>query len=140
MNISDEGIALIKRFEGLRLDAYQDSVGVWTIGYGHTKGVHQGQSINGSEAEQLLRDDLEHFESGVEDMAGDCTQGQFDALMSFAFNLGLGALRGSTLLKLHKLGQHERAAAEFGRWVHAGGRKLAGLVKRRAAEAELYRS
>lgn len=140
MNISDKGINLIKSFEGLRLQAYQDSVGIWTIGYGHTQDVHEGMAINESEAEQLLRDDLARFEHGVEDMAGDCTQGQFDALVSFAFNLGLQALKTSTLLRLHKAGDHAGAEEQFMRWTKAGGRVLSGLVRRRAAEAELYES
>jgi lysozyme len=138
MNISDKGLALIKRFEGLRLNAYRCPAGIWTIGYGHTGGVHDGMKISHSEADQLLRADVERFEHDVDRLAGPCTQGEFDALVSFTLNLGPEALRSSTLLKLHRLGQHRLAAAEFGRWVHAGGRKLDGLVKRRAAEADLY--
>jgi len=140
MHVSDVGLDLIRRFEGLRLNAYRCPVGVWTIGYGHTGAeVEQGRTISEQRAEELLCADVMRFEEGVARAAGPCTQGQFDSLVSFAFNLGLGPLRSSTLLKLHKLGQHKLAAAEFGRWVHAGGRRLPGLVKRRAAEAELYR-
>ena len=138
MHISTQGLALIKASEGLRLAAYRCPAGIWTIGYGHTHGVHEGQAINPSEAEHLLREDVASTESEVEHLAGPCTQGEFDALVSFAYNLGAQALRNSTLLKLHRLGQHKLAAAEFGRWVHAGGRELPGLVKRRAAEADLY--
>jgi lysozyme len=139
MHISEEGLDLIRRFEGLRLDAYRCPAGVWTIGYGHTgPDVAEGDRINEACAEALLLTDVLRLEDGVARSAGVCAQGQFDALVSFAFNLGLGALRSSTLLKLHKIGQHKLAAAEFARWIHAGGRKLPGLVKRRAAEAERY--
>jgi lysozyme len=139
MQISDKGLDLIKRFEGLRLDAYRCPAGIWTIGYGHTgSGVREGLTITPLKAETFLRADVGRFGEGVEECAGPCTQGQFDALVSFAFNLGLGALRASTLLKLHQLGQHKLAAAEFARWVYAGGKELPGLVRRRAAEAALY--
>ena len=139
MQISDKGLDLIKRFEGLRLDAYRCPAGIWNIGYGHTgPDVREGLTITPSTAEAFLRSDAGRFGEGVEECAGPCMQGQFDALVSLAFNLGLSALRSSTLLKLHKLGQHKLAAAEFGRWVHAGGKELPGLVRRRAAEAALY--
>ena len=140
MHVSDVGLDLIRRFEGLRLDAYRCPAGVWTIGYGHTgTDIGQGLKISKQRAEELLRADVLRFEEGVARCAGLCTPGQFDALVSFAFNLGLGALRSSTLLKLHKLGQHKLAASEFGRWIHAGGKRCPGLANRRAAEAERYR-
>ena len=140
MHVSEKGLGLIRRFEGLRLRAYRCPAGVWTIGYGHSgPDVAEGLTIDRAKAEALLRADLLRFEEGVARSAAPCTQGQFDALVSFAFNLGLGALRSSTLLKLHRIGQHKLAAAEFGRWVHAGGRALPGLATRRAAEAQLYR-
>jgi lysozyme len=141
MNISQEGLDLIKHFEGLRLDAYKCPAGVWTIGYGSTgPHVYEGLTITEEGAEAFLRADVMRFEEGVAKSAGECTQGQFDALVSFAFNLGLGALRSSTLLKLHKAGDHVGAAAQFGRWTLAGGKRLQGLIRRRAAEAKLYRS
>src|SRR6478672_1366477 len=100
MNVSEEGITLIKRFEGLSLSAYQDSVGVWTIGYGHTKNVNPGDELEEHEADFYLRQDLEGAEKCVNAcVKGAITQGQFDALVSFAFNLGCGQLRKSTLLK-----------------------------------------
>lgn len=100
MQTSDKGIALIKGFEGLRLKAYKCSAGVWTIGYGHTKGVKEGQTITEAEAETLLREDLRTFEVGVSSLVTVFLhQCQFDALVSFAFNLGVGAIKGSTLLK-----------------------------------------
>lgn len=141
MHMSERGLGLIRKFEGLRLHAYADAARVWTIGYGHTgPDVHAGMEIEPERAEQLLQADAARFEKGVAAIAGACTQGQFDALVSFAFNIGLGALKSSTLLRKHRAGDHRGAAAEFGRWVHSGGRTLQGLVLRRAAEAELYRS
>jgi len=141
MHISEHGLDLIRRFEGLRLDAYLCPARVWTIGYGHTgPDVRRGLSIRPEDAETLLRQDVKRFEEGVNHVAGACTQGQFDALVSFAYNLGLGALMSSTLLKRHRAGDYRAATLEFARWVHAGGRKLPGLVRRRAAEAERYLS
>jgi lysozyme len=141
MEISEEGLAHIRRFEGLRLRAYKDPAGVWTIGYGHTgPEVHDGQRISEEEAEALLRADVERIEAGVARVAGEARQQQIDALVSFAFNVGLTALRVSTLIRKHRAGDHEGAAREFGRWVYAGGRRLEGLRRRRAAEAALYRS
>lgn len=140
MKISQRGIDLIKHFEGLRLDAYRDSVGVLTIGYGHTVDVRLDQRITTEEAEKILRDDLEVFMHGVLKAAEPLklTQGQFDALVSFAFNLGLGSLKSSTLLKKLKAGDAAGASFEFQRWVYAGGKKLPGLVKRREAERALF--
>jgi lysozyme len=141
MRISQRGIDLIKRFEGLRLKAYLCPASVWTIGYGSTgPHVREGMAISERDAEDLLRSDLRRFEQGVAKLAPDCSQGQFDALVSFAFNLGLGALRKSTLLRKHKAGDHAGAAAEFRKWVMAGGVRLKGLVRRRAAERDLYLS
>lgn len=137
--IGPKGLALIKRFEGLELKAYRDVVGVLTIGYGSTgPHVKSGMVITESRAEALLREDLDRFERGVAEIGGDMTPGQFSALVSFAFNLGLGALKGSTLLKNHLSGDYADAAKEFDKWVFAGKKKLNGLVKRRAAERELY--
>jgi lysozyme len=139
-HIGPKGLALIKRSEGLRLKAYRCPAGVATIGYGSTGNhVAMGMTITEAEAEALLRKDLERFERGVVAMAGEMTPGQFSALVSFAFNLGLGALQKSTLLKKHLAGDHAGAAAEFAKWNKAGGRVLPGLVTRRADEADLYR-
>ena len=137
MKISERGINLIKKFEGIRLEAYQDSVGVWTIGYGHTEGVKKGDKISADQADALLMHDLAIFQRGVNRAVNvPLTQGQFDALVSFAFNLGVGALQGSTLLR--KLNAGSDASGEFERWVYAGGGKLAGLVRRREAERALF--
>jgi len=139
--ISDSGLEMLKQFEGLRLKAYQDSAGVWTIGYGHTKTAYPGMVITRSEAERLLRQDLQRFEKGVRDRVSvPLTQNQFDALVSFSFNVGVGAFSKSTLLK--RLNQKDYAGAkqEFRRWVYAGGRRLQGLVNRRNKEANLFLS
>lgn len=141
MRTSDKGRSLITRFEGERLRAYRCPAGVLTIGIGHTgPDVTPGLTISRSQAQTLLRADLARFEEGVRRLAPSAKQGQFDALVSFAFNLGLGQLGRSTLLRKHNAGDVEGAAAEFARWTRAGGVVLPGLVRRRAAEAALYRS
>lgn len=141
MKISQRGIDLIKRFEGLRLKAYLCPANVWTIGYGST-GPHfrQGGFITEAKAEALLRQDLARFEREVEAMAGPSTQAQYDALVSFAFNVGAQALKSSTLLKRHRAGLHGPAADQFLRWNKAGKIVLPGLTRRRAAERKLYLS
>lgn len=140
MNISPAGVKLIKEFEGLRLRAYKDIVGVWTIGYGHTRGVLPGETITKAEADVMLRRDLESFEAEVDDMlpVSGATQGQFDALVSLAYNVGVSALKRSTLMRLFKAGQIEEAAAQFARWNKAGGRAVEGLTRRRKAERALF--
>ena len=139
MNISPDGLEFIKQAEGCKLTAYQDSVGVWTIGVGHTKGVVQGQILTQGMADALLEDDLQEVYDCLADAVKvPLSQGQFDALCSFTFNLGCGSLKGSTLLAMLNRGDYEGAANQFGRWVNAGGTKLDGLVKRRAGEAEMF--
>lgn len=146
MNISKSGVELIKRFEGLRLKAYQDSVGVWTIGYGWTqsvdgKKVGPGMQIDQATADRLLRCGVVQYEQGVNQLVKvKITQGQFDALVSFAYNLGLRSLSTSTLLQKLNDGDKQGAADQFGRWVNAGGKRLDGLVARRAAEREMFLS
>ena len=140
MRISEEGKQLIRDFEGLRLSAYRDAVGVLTIGYGHTRGVRPGQTITHREAELLLSADLEPIERQLTADLGEdgVLQCQFDALCSFCFNLGIGAYMHSTLRKYVKAGRDADADREFGRWVRAGGRVLPGLVTRRAAERKMF--
>lgn len=143
MRISDAGVDLIKSFEGLKLEAYKCPAGIWTIGYGHTgPGVTSGLSIDEQEAESLLYDDLVKFEDGVNKLTCelDITQGMFDALVCFAYNVGLGALARSTLLKLLKQNKVLEASEQFKVWNKAGGKELAGLTRRRNAEAELFLS
>jgi lysozyme len=142
MRISQKGVDLIKHYEGCKLKAYRDIVGVLTIGYGHTGGdVFEGQVITQEEAEALLRLDLERFERGVEfQVKVDLTQNQFDALVSFAFNLGLGALKDSTLLKKVNAQDFPAAAKEFLKWINAGGKPVNGLKIRRTAESFMFSS
>ncbi len=146
MRISDKGISLIKQFEGLRLTAYQDSVGVWTIGYGWTqpvdgKPIRPGMTIKEETAERLLRTGLVGYESDVSKLVKvKLTQGQFDALVSFAYNLGPLPLSTSKLLKKLNTGDYAGAADEFPRWNMAGGKVLPGLTRRREAERALFLS
>ena len=133
------GVHLIKSFEGLRLKAYQDAVGVWTIGYGTTRGVKPGQEISEAQAESLLKADLNRFEQAINQAVRvSINDNQFAALASFTYNVGAGAMRSSTLLR--KLNRRDiyGAANEFPRWNRAGGRVLAGLTRRRNAERALF--
>lgn len=146
MQTSDKGIALIKQFEGCKLTAYQDSVGVWTIGYGWTqpvdgKQVRAGMAIKQETAERLLKTGLVSYESDVSRLVKvGLTQGQFDALVSFAYNLGARSLSTSTLLRRINAGDYAGAADEFLRWNKAGGKVLNGLTRRREAERALFLS
>ena len=129
----------IIEFEGCKLTAYKCPAGVWTIGVGHTKGVKQGQKITEAQAISLLKGDLLPCENYVNNLGVCKTQGQFDALVDFCFNLGTGALGRSTLLKFIRQGKAEQyIRGEFAKWGKSGGKTLAGLVKRRAWEADRY--
>lgn len=137
--INADGLRLLKSFEGLRLQAYQDSVGVWTIGYGTTSGVRPGQVITEAQAEALLKRDLNRFEAAVEDLVNvSINDDQFSALVSFTYNVGEGALASSTLLRLLNSRDYQGAAEQFLRWNKAGGMELAGLTRRRRAERALF--
>ncbi len=146
MQTSEKGIALIKEFEGCRLTAYQDSVGVWTIGYGWTqpvdgKPIRAGMTIKQQTAERLLKTGLVSYESDVSRLVKvGLTQGQFDALVSFTYNLGVRSLSTSTLLRKLNAGDYAGAADEFLRWNKAGGKVLNGLTRRREAERALFLS
>lgn len=136
------GLALVKAFEGLRLTAYRCPAGVWTVGYGST-GPHVAPdtTVSAAEAEALLLLDLQRFQSAVARLVrAPLTEGQYDAVVSFTFNLGEGALQASTLRAMLNRGEYAGAADQFGRWVLAGGVKLPGLVRRRAAERALFLS
>jgi len=139
MRTSQRGLSLIKSFEGLRLQAYQDSVGVWTIGYGATRGVKAGMSITKEQAERMLLNDVQRFEPEIERLVtAKLSQNQWDALTSFTYNLGAANLESSTLRRLLNAGDYAGAAEQFTRWNKAGGKVLPGLVRRRAAERELF--
>ncbi|MDT9600299.1 lysozyme [Sphingosinicella rhizophila] len=141
MQISQQGLDLIKRFEGLKLHSYLCPANVWTIGYGSTGShVGEGMAIGAAEAEALLRKDLARIERAVEAAARGAKQSEFDALVSFAFNVGTGAFRRSTLLKRHNEGDQQGAADQFPRWNKVGRLVLPGLTRRRAAERALYLS
>ena len=139
MTYSDAGFALTKQFEGCKLEAYQDSTGRWTIGYGHALDVQPGQKISQEQAERLLRLDVGSVEVWVNKLVKvPLTQGQFDACVDFAYNEGPANFRNSSLLRFLNMNQYVLAADEFSRWVFAGGKKLQGLVDRRAAERALF--
>lgn len=139
MNISADGLEFIKQAEGCRLTAYQDSVGVWTIGVGHTKGVIPGQIITQGIADSLLEEDLQDVYTCIyANVHVPLSQGQTDALVSFIFNLGCGSFKKSTLLRMLNAGDFEGACGQFQRWNKAGNLTLAGLTKRRAGEAEMF--
>lgn len=139
--INAAGLQIVKDSEGLRLKAYVCPAGVLTIGYGSTGDhVKPGMVITEARADELLREDLARFEDWVAANCSPATDNQFSALVSFAFNLGNGALKDCTLRRKHMEGDYVGAAAEFPKWNKAGGRVLAGLVKRRQREAQLYRS
>lgn len=141
-NISQKGIDLIKGFEGIRLEAYKPvkTEEFWTIGYGHYgKDVSQGQKITRSEAENLLKDDVKKFVIGVNKLVDvPVNQNQFDALVSFAYNVGLGAFSKSTLLKKLNEKDYAGASKEFARWNKADGKVLTGLTRRREKERDLF--
>jgi lysozyme len=142
MTINDAGLALIKQAEGLRLEAYRCPAGVLTIGYGCTTNVHTGMVITPGEAERRLHDDLALFENGVTNCLGGCptNQNQFSAMVSLAYNIGLGKFATSTVLKKHRLGNRLGAADAFLLWNRGGGQILKGLQNRREAERMLYLS
>lgn len=136
MRASDRLIAHIKRMEDCKLTAYQDVAGVWTIGYGHTRGVKRGDTISASQAEQFLREDLAVFEPKVSKYKNLTTQGRFDAVLDFCYNLGCGKYEGSTLKrKIEAWGKTADIQREFLKWTYAGGRPLDGLFSRRIWEA-----
>ena len=141
MKISQEGLSLIKKFEGLRLKAYKCSANVLTIGYGHTGGVKETDKITLEEADSLLEKDIAKFEEYVSDnVIVKLNQSQFDALVAWTFNLGPGNLRESTMLKKLNNQEYESVPFEMRRWNKAGGKTLDGLIRRREAESLLFES
>lgn len=139
MKMSERGLELIKHFEGLKLEAYKCPAGIWTIGYGTTKGIASGMKITKEKAEELLKLDVEKFEKSVLKLVKvDLNQSQFDALVSFAYNLGEGNLSSSTLLKMLNNKDYYGASQEFIRWNKANKKVLAGLTRRRESERNLF--
>jgi lysozyme len=136
---SPTGIKLITHYEGLRLEAYQDQVGVWTIGFGTTSGVYEGMVISLDQATAFLQSDLKKFESDVKNMVKvSLTQNQFDALVSWTYNLGAGSLKSSSMLRALNEGKYTSVPSEMELWNRAGGQIVEGLVKRRHSEATLF--
>lgn len=145
MELSNKGLSLIKKYEGCKLTSYKCPAGIWTIGYGNTKyadgtPVKEGETITISQAEELFFRIVEEFSYSVYFLCGEyVNQNQFDALTSFAYNVGIGAFKKSTLLKLVKANANNPLIRnEFAKWDKAGGKVLAGLTKRRKEEADLY--
>ena len=141
MKCSKEGLALIKKFEGCRLESYRCSANVLTIGYGHTGGVLETDVITQDVADKLLEQDIAKFEKYVNvNVAVELNQSQFDALVAWTFNLGVGNLRQSTMLKKLNEGDYQSVPSEMKRWNKAGGKTLEGLIRRRKAEGLLFES
>ena len=139
MIISTAGVDLLTHFEGLRLEAYQDSVGVWTIGYGHTKGVTPNMKITESQANNLLKTELIEYQNYINSMVNvSLDQCQFDALVCWVYNLGPTNLSNSTLLTLLNQEVKLQIPKQIRRWNRAGGKVLKGLVRRREAEALMF--
>ena len=139
MKVTDNLMTQLMVMEGLSLEAYEDCAGVPTIGYGHTKDVKMGDRISKYWAKELLKDDVREVEQQVQELNVAQTQGQFDALVSFTFNLGIGRLKNSTLLKVIREGGSMSAIKkEFKRWVYAGGKRFRGLERRREWEAKRF--
>lgn len=141
MQISKEGLALIKKFEGFESRAYLCPAGVWTIGYGHTKDVKEGDEWSQAHAEHMLEIELEEFCEYVNKMVKvPLEQYQFDALVAWVYNLGAGNFKESTLLRVLNQGDYDDVPHQIKRWNKAGGRVLQGLVRRREAEALLFQN
>jgi len=139
MKCSQEGLALIKKFEGCRLKAYRCSANVLTVGYGHTGGVKEDDIISQPEADKLLENDIAKFEKYVSDnVIVELNQSQFDALVAWTFNLGVGNLRSSTMLKKLNETDYVSVPSEMKRWNKAAGKTLDGLIRRRLAESLLF--
>lgn len=141
LKISAEGLALIKKFEGCELTAYQCSAGVWTIGYGHTKSVTEGMEITNDIANEMLEAEVCEYENYInEHVSVPLEQNQFDAMVSWVYNLGPANLVSSTLLKVLNAGDYADVPAQIKRWNKAGGQTLDGLIRRREAESLLFQN
>lgn len=141
MRINQDTVDLVKQWEGLRLIAYQDTGGVWTIGYGHTRNVHKGMKISIAQAEEWLREELESFAEQVADLITVVVNpNQFGACVSLAYNIGITAFKKSTLLRKLNMGDFDAAADEFSRWIYDNGKVIQGLKNRRKDEQALFRT
>ena len=139
MKTSQKGIDLIKHFEGCELNAYKCPAGVWTIGYGHIKGVQEGDVITEQQADEMLVEELNEYENYINTLvAVPLNQNQYDALVSWVYNLGSSNLNSSTLLKVLNSGDYAGVPEQIMRWNKAGGKVLEGLTRRRQAEADLF--
>jgi lysozyme len=139
MKISKNGLDLIKHFEGCELEAYKCPAGVWTIGYGHIKTAVEGMTITQHQADEMLIEEMNEYEGYINNSVRvDLTQNQFDAMVSWVYNLGSGNLNTSTLLKVLNSGDYAGVPEQMLRWNKAGGRVLEGLTRRRQAEADLF--
>ena len=139
MKISKNGLDLIKHFEGCELEAYKCPAGVWTIGYGHIKTAVEGMTITQHQADEMLIEEMNEYEGYINNSVRvDLTQNQFDAMVSWVYNLGSGNLNTSTLLKVLNSGDYAGVPEQLLRWNKAGGRVLEGLPRRRQAEADLF--
>ena len=139
MKTGSKGLDLIKHFEGCELEAYKCPAGVWTIGYGHIKGVKEGMTITEQQAEEMLKSELNEYEGYINNLVtAELNQNQFDAMVSWVYNLGGGNLKASTLLKVLNAGDYAGVPAQIMRWNKAGGKVLEGLTRRRQAEANLF--
>lgn len=144
--INEAGLNLIKTFEGCRLNAYRDVAGIWTIGYGHTRGVYAGMTFTQQQADEALSDDLRSTELAVERAleGAETTDNQFAALVALSYNIGSGRLASSTILRAHCAGRREEAANAFLQWnkatINGVLQEVNGLTNRRRAERELYLS
>ena len=141
MHISDEGFDLIKHFEGCELEAYKCAAGVWTIGYGHTHKVKEGDTCSQADADRILAEDLEEFEGYVQEAVNvPLKQNEFDALVAWTYNLGPSNLRSSTMLKRLNDSRFDQIPSEMRRWNKAGGKVVNGLIRRREAGALLFKN
>ena len=139
MNISEEGLSLIKKFEGCKLEAYKDAVGIWTIAYGRIKDVKMGDTCTKEQAEEWLDEEMHEYEGYINDQVKvDLEQYQFDALVSWVYNLGPNNLKSSTLISVLNDKKYNDVPAQIRRWNKAGGNVLDGLIRRREAEALLF--
>jgi len=139
MKTSQKGIDLIKHFEGCELKAYKCPAGVWTIGYGHIKGVQEGDVITEQQADEMLVEELNEYENYINTLVTvPLNQNQYDALVSWVYNLGSSNLNSSTLLKVLNSGDYTGVPEQIMRWNKAGGKVLEGLTRRRQAEADLF--